>query len=137
MMLVTLATPSLFDFLARDDRSLAVHGTARFLSSRRFAMRNGIAGEERHIDRVIVLSLLRVLAHDQLLSASSFLKVFYFKTVKQKLGFREKRWEPHIGHCVLTMPLELSETASHGSFSLNWGAWAQQALRAHLSVIRC
>jgi len=68
MMLVTLATPSLFDFLARGNRSLAVHGTARFLSTRRFALRNGIAGGERHIDGSIVLSLLRVLAHDQLLS---------------------------------------------------------------------
>ena len=69
-----------------------------------------------------------------MLKTSSFLNVFYFITVKQKLGFHEKRSEPYIGRCVLCVPLELSETASHGSFSLNWGAWARQAPRAHLCL---
>jgi hypothetical protein len=66
-MLVAFTPLSFFDLLAHDARRTAVQGAARLLRAGWFSVCNGIAGRKCHIDGLIVLSLLRVLAHGQVL----------------------------------------------------------------------
>ena len=74
-MLMALPPLSLLNLLARDERGAAVRRPARLLGARWLSMRNGIAGWECHIDGPIVLSLFRVLAHDQVPFARPHLDV--------------------------------------------------------------